>query len=1085
MAAANFFLGGFSMNTQWNAEVVTPVEEGAGTKVLDNQSNVQPTLEAGSNITIANGEISATGGGAEYTAGSGISINNNTISVDSDIRSGAAAGATAVQAADLATVATSGSYNDLSNTPTIPTVDQSYSASSANAQSGVAVAGAISGKQDTISDLDTIRSGAALGATAVQASQLATVATSGSYNDLSNTPTIPAAQVNSDWDAVSGVSQILNKPTLATVATSGSYNDLSNTPTIPTVSQSYNALSTDAMSGTAVAEAISGTGQVPSVTSGDNGKVLKATYEGGVGSFGWDAAPSGVPSTTSSDEGKVLGVTDNQGSLGWVSQTPAQVNSDWNAVSGAAQILNKPTLATVATSGSYADLSNKPTIPTVDQVYDSASANAQSGVAVASAVSGKQDTISDLSTIRSGAEAGATAVQPSQLATVATSGSYADLSNTPTIPTVDQTYSAVSTNAQSGVAVAQAIASVPTTSYTAGDGIDIDANDEISAKLGNGLSIGTSSESFSEQTVANTDSHYAYYLCKLDNKLISAIESSAGLTYTNAIAVSIGTSKYYPVIAQFQTGDHPNKPDMNYYIKLEWSTQSCTSNNVPANTSHTVTTSKMNGGTITFDTVKQNPSNYCIAYFSSTISRMGVFNSYVESESLTTGSVSGVGLVSGYITVDKPVPATQSSDNGKVLGVTDTSGTLGWVAQPTIPTVDQSYSASSTHAQSGTAVAGALATINQVPASTSADENKVLTVNSSGVAEWATAQGGGSTYTAGAGIDITSDVVSAKIDNSTLTTASTATDAVPFTTQNTSGYDANLMNSQIGASLHYQDTKVYTFRIPSGGIALGQGLENDIIYPVLTNGNSHSGEFRLNKKLNATLDNNTGRYTITGGQTFKVCFNSSSPYYPVALRPEYSMSSYYYLTFGSFTDSQLEDNYPTNYLAGAYSNAYIEYDFKTSGTTLSVDTDVVQAKLTAGNGIVITDSNVISVDEGVEIPITSSTSYNYTLGSKLNYNHLRICFHKYNGSRSDGHLVKDVYSDSVFSNAGFELCDWYYGSLGTTTFTVSSGSTFDTINVGSSYFNTVNNGLITADNNSSWVIDRIFGFNDSPFASQS
>ncbi len=66
-------------------------------------------------------------------------------------------------------------------------------------------------------------------------SNLATVATSGSYNDLSNKPTIPAAQVNSDWNANSGVAQILNKPTLATVATSGSYNDLSNKPTIPTV----------------------------------------------------------------------------------------------------------------------------------------------------------------------------------------------------------------------------------------------------------------------------------------------------------------------------------------------------------------------------------------------------------------------------------------------------------------------------------------------------------------------------------------------------------------------------------------------------------------------------------------------------------------------------------------------------------------------------------------------------------------------------------------------------------------------------------------------------------------------------------
>ena len=46
-------------------------------------------------------------------------------------------------------------------------------------------------------------------------------------------PTIPAAQVNSDWNATSGVAEISNKPTLATVATSGSYNDLINKPTIP------------------------------------------------------------------------------------------------------------------------------------------------------------------------------------------------------------------------------------------------------------------------------------------------------------------------------------------------------------------------------------------------------------------------------------------------------------------------------------------------------------------------------------------------------------------------------------------------------------------------------------------------------------------------------------------------------------------------------------------------------------------------------------------------------------------------------------------------------------------------------------
>ena len=62
---------------------------------------------------------------------------------------------------------------------------------------------------------------------------LATVATSGSYNDLSNKPTIPAAQQQVNWNATSGITSIANKPNLAVVATSGSYNDLSNKPTIP------------------------------------------------------------------------------------------------------------------------------------------------------------------------------------------------------------------------------------------------------------------------------------------------------------------------------------------------------------------------------------------------------------------------------------------------------------------------------------------------------------------------------------------------------------------------------------------------------------------------------------------------------------------------------------------------------------------------------------------------------------------------------------------------------------------------------------------------------------------------------------
>ena len=71
----------------------------------------------------------------------------------------------------------------------------------------------------TKSEVDTALAGKA------NSSALATVATSGSYNDLSNKPTIPAAQVNSDWNASSGVAQILNKPDLSNYVTSSQVNE--------------------------------------------------------------------------------------------------------------------------------------------------------------------------------------------------------------------------------------------------------------------------------------------------------------------------------------------------------------------------------------------------------------------------------------------------------------------------------------------------------------------------------------------------------------------------------------------------------------------------------------------------------------------------------------------------------------------------------------------------------------------------------------------------------------------------------------------------------------------------------------------
>ena len=79
--------------------------------------------------------------------------------------------------------------------------------------------------------------------TYVETDELGAAAFSNDYDDLLNKPTIPAAQVNSDWNADSGVAQILNKPTIPaaqvqsnwTQADTSAVDYIKNKPTIPTV----------------------------------------------------------------------------------------------------------------------------------------------------------------------------------------------------------------------------------------------------------------------------------------------------------------------------------------------------------------------------------------------------------------------------------------------------------------------------------------------------------------------------------------------------------------------------------------------------------------------------------------------------------------------------------------------------------------------------------------------------------------------------------------------------------------------------------------------------------------------------------
>jgi hypothetical protein len=124
---------------------------------------------------------------------------------------------------------------------------------------------------------------------------------------------------------------LTNTPNLAAVATSGSYSDLTGTPDIPTVPTNVGAFTNDA--GYLTAATVQAAVTIPtnvSAFTNDAGYLTAATVQDAV------TIPMNVSAYTN-DAGYIT-----------LAQVPAQVNADWNATEGAAQILNKPTIPSAA-----------------------------------------------------------------------------------------------------------------------------------------------------------------------------------------------------------------------------------------------------------------------------------------------------------------------------------------------------------------------------------------------------------------------------------------------------------------------------------------------------------------------------------------------------------------------------------------------------------------------------------------------------------------------------------------------------------------------------------------------------------------
>ena len=422
---------------------------------------------------------------------------------------------------DLADVATSGAYGDLTGTPTIPSASSSTdtpkdagtaavgtSTAYARADHVHAAQTSVTGNAGSATKLANARNIGLEGVTATPASfdgteavnikitaipntlitGLKTVATSGSYNDLDDKPTIPAPADNS-----TGSTELPKVAGTAAVGTSAAYaradhvhpaqtNISGNAGTATTLKTARNIALTSGATGSASfdgskdisievtaldPEKISGTIPISKLPAG----ALERLYE-------VDTDADRLALTVDEvQNGDVVAVNDtglmyfvkNDSKLGTASAAEAfkQFTAgtasavDWSGVT------NKPTFASVATSGSYNDLDDKPTIPSASSSSDTpkdagtaaigtstAYARADHVHAAQTSVTGNAGTATTLKTARNIGLEGVTATAASfngskdvnikitaipntlitGLSKVATSGDYGDLTGTPTIP---------------------------------------------------------------------------------------------------------------------------------------------------------------------------------------------------------------------------------------------------------------------------------------------------------------------------------------------------------------------------------------------------------------------------------------------------------------------------------------------------------------------------------------------------------------------------------------------------------------------------------------------------------------------------
>ena len=375
-----------------------------------------------------------------------------------------------VKASDLATVATSGSYNDLTDKPAIPassTVDSELSSTSTNPVQNKVINAALNSKADSsmLSAYLPLAGGACTGSVSAPNFQTGTGATNyfqcrkfrgeGDANTYyhavdfgySGHDSVDFYEYDPNWNFYKCTSGTKSGAVLVGSINSNGWNGgarLSGTPTAPTATAGTNTtqIATTAFVQTAVSSKVSASALAAVATTGDyndltNKPSIPAAYTlptasssvmGGVKIGSNISVSGGVISLTRANVTGALGYTPPVSDTTYVNATTSAAGlmsstdkSKLDSIAASANNYIHPAshpasmitgLAAVATSGSYNDLSDSPAIPVVDDSLSSDSTNAVQNKVVYGL---GQKFFNQLSA----------------LASVARTGSYSDLTGTP------------------------------------------------------------------------------------------------------------------------------------------------------------------------------------------------------------------------------------------------------------------------------------------------------------------------------------------------------------------------------------------------------------------------------------------------------------------------------------------------------------------------------------------------------------------------------------------------------------------------------------------------------------------------------